>query len=80
MGLERIKYAGLLASQEEAIEVPQPEKNLEEYSEEIPMDESTVNEKAQVGDEQNSAEPIKPAEVSDISAKSNVRKKPDLRK
>ncbi len=76
MGLERIKYAGLLASQEETIEEPQ----LKEKPEEIQMDETAVNGKAQVGDKQNPAEPIKPTEVSDTSAKSNLRKKPDLRK
>ena len=79
MGLERIKYAGLLASQEETIKEHQLEKTLE-GSEQVQMEETNVNGKAQVGDEQNSTEPIKLAEVSDTSAKSNVRKKPDLRK
>ena len=80
MGLERIKYAGLLASQEETIKEHQLEKTLEEDSEQVQMDETNVNGKAQVGDEQNSTEPVKLAEASDTSAKSNVRKKPDLRK
>ena len=80
MGLERIQYAGLLASQEETIKEHQLEKTLEEDSEQVQMDETNVNGKAQVGDEQNSTEPVKLAEASDTSAKSNVRKKPDLRK
>ncbi|PZV08446.1 MAG: OLD family endonuclease [Leptolyngbya sp.] len=80
MGLERIKYAGLLASQEETIKEPQSEKTLEEGSKQVQLDETNVNGKAQVGEEQNSTEPIKPTEASDTSVKSNVRKKPDLRK
>lgn len=76
-GLERIKYAGLLASQEETIEEPQSEYSLEEVSEETQIDESAVDGQAQAGDEQD---PIEPAKTTNNSVKHNIKKKPNLGK
>ncbi len=76
MGLERIKYAGLIASQEETSEESQPEKSLEEAPETVQTDDSAGNGQIQVDDEQ---EPIEPTEVTDHSAKSTL-KKPNSRK
>lgn len=64
MGLERIKYAGLIASQEETDEV---ETNLEQDSEIIPKKESSINGKSKSKDNSN---PIIPNEAIDNLLKS----------
>ncbi len=76
MGLERIKYAGLIASQEETSEEPQSEKSLEEAPETVQTDDSAGNGQIQVDDEQD---PIELTEVIDHSANSTL-KRPNSRK
>jgi hypothetical protein len=76
-GLERIKYAGLLASQEEIAEQTVLEEILEELPEEIKSDAPVVDGKAQIGDEQNPTEFI---ETNNNSLKNDTRKKPNQRK
>lgn len=76
-GLERIKYAGLLASQEEMTEQKVLEEILEELPEEIKSDTLGVDGKAQIGDEQNHTESI---ETNNNSLKNDIRKKPNQRK
>jgi hypothetical protein len=83
MGLERIKYAGLLASQEEDIEKAQPEEQVitEEILEEAQTNQSVVDGQAQAVDEQlPTTSKTETAEVTDNSANSNMKKKSNLRK
>lgn len=82
-GLERIKYAGLFASQEETIEEDQAGQSviLEEVLEDAPIDKSFVDEPAQVVDKQlftTSREET--AEVTDKSTNDKTRKKPNPHK
>ena len=75
MGLERIKYAGLLASQEEIIEELPPE-NLE-LLEEIQANEISVDGSVQIDNEQASIESPQP---DDVLVKNNARRKASSRK
>jgi hypothetical protein len=83
MGLERIKYAGLLASQEEDIEKAQIEESVipEEVLEEAQMDKSVVDGQAQAVDEQvPTISKAGTVEFNDNSANYNIKKKPNQRK
>ncbi len=71
VGLERIKYAGLTASQEEISEETQSEESLEEAPETVQTDDSARNGQIQVDDEQVSIEPM---EVTAHSEKSTLKK------
>lgn len=79
MGLERIKYAGLLASQEETVEAQAEESDIsEEVLEKTQMDKSVEDGQEQLINEQESiTSEVETAEVSDRSANSNMTKKPN---
>lgn len=82
VGLERIKYAGLLASQEETLDEAQAEKSAisEEVIEEIQTDKLVLDGQAQLVNEQvTTVSELKTAEVSDNSANSNKRRKSNPR-
>jgi predicted ATPase len=76
-GLERIKYAGLLASQEETTEQAVLEEILEELPDEIQSDKAFVDGKVQIEDGQN---PTESTETNNNSLKNDIRKKPNQRK
>jgi hypothetical protein len=78
-GLERIKYAGLLASQEETVEAQAEESNIsEEVLEDTKMDKSLKDGHEELINEQvSTTSEVETAEVSDRSANSNMRKKPN---
>ena len=67
VGVERIKYAGLLASQEEANEEPVLSEALEQVVNESQIDDSSVDEQADVS-------------VSENSAGKNTKRKPNSSK
>ncbi|MEG4065960.1 AAA family ATPase [Microcoleus sp. Pol11C2] len=79
MGLERINNAGLLASQEETVEAQAEESNIsEEVLEDTKMDKSLKDGHEQLINEQvSTTSEVETAEVSDRSANSNMRKKPN---
>ncbi|WP_292798325.1 hypothetical protein [Nostoc sp. NMS7] len=82
VGLERIKYAGLLASQEEIIEDVEVEKSAisEEVLEEVQTDKLVVDGQAQLVNEQEpTASELKTGEVSGNPATSNKRRKSNPR-
>ena len=78
-GLERIKYAGLLASQEETVEAQVEGSAIsEEVLEDTQIDKSVEDGHEQLINEQASTtSEVETAEVSDRSATSNMRKKPN---
>jgi len=78
-GLERIKYAGLLASQEETVEAQAEESNIsEEVREDTKMDKSLKDGHEELINEQvSTTSEVETPEVSDRSANSNMRKKPN---
>ncbi|ACC79152.1 ATP-dependent endonuclease of the OLD family-like protein [Nostoc punctiforme PCC 73102] len=83
-GLEIIKYAGLLASQEETPDEPQAKKSATSESEEVPekvhIDNLIVDEHQQVIIEQvPTISEVKIAEVSNNSTKANQRRKSRIR-
>jgi hypothetical protein len=79
MGLERINNAGLLASQEKTVEAQAEESNiLEEVLEDTKMDKSLKDGDEELINEQvSTTSEVETAEVSDRSANSNMRKKPN---
>jgi hypothetical protein len=79
MGLERIYNAGLLASQEETVEAQAEESNIsEEVLEDTKMDKSLKDGHEELINEQvSTTSEVETAEVSDRSANSNMRKKPN---
>ncbi len=79
MGLERIKYAGLLASQEETVEAQAENSAIsEEVLEDAQMDKSVEDGQEQLINEQvSTTSEVETAEVSDRSANSNMKKKPN---
>lgn len=79
MGLERIKYAGLLASQEETVEAQAEESAIsEEVLEDAQMDKSVEDGQEQLINEQvSTTSEVETAEVSDRSANSDIKKKPN---
>ncbi|MDZ8138907.1 MAG: hypothetical protein RM049_26990 [Nostoc sp. DedQUE04] len=82
MGLERIKYAGLLASQEETLDEAQAEKSAisEEVIEEVQTDKLIVDGQAQLVNEQESTvSELKTPEVTGNPATSNKRRKSNPR-
>lgn len=82
MGLERIKYAGLLASQEETVEVQAEESAIsEEVLEDAQMDKSVEDGQEQlINDQVSTTSEVKTADGSDQSANSKMRNKPNPRK
>ncbi len=87
-GLEIIKYAGLLASQEETPDEPQAKKSATSESEEVPekvqvvqVDNLVVDEHQQVIIEQvpTTSSEVEIAEVSNNSTKPNQKRKPRIR-
>jgi len=78
-GLERINNAGLLASQEETVEAQAEESNIsEEVLEDTKMDKSLKDGHEELINEQvSTTSEVETAEVSDRSANSNMRKKPN---
>jgi hypothetical protein len=78
-GLERIKYAGLLASQEKTVEAQAEESNIsEEVLEDTKMDKSLKDGHEELINEQvSTTSEVETAEVSDRSANSNMMKKPN---
>ncbi|MEH2338687.1 AAA family ATPase [Nostoc sp.] len=82
VGLERIKYAGLLASQEKTLDEVQAEKSVisEEVLEEVQIDKLVVDGQAQLVNEQEpTVSELKTAEVSGNPATSNKRRKSNPR-
>ncbi|MEH2011284.1 AAA family ATPase [Nostoc sp.] len=82
VGLERIKYAGLLASQEETPDEAQAEKSAisEEVLEEVQTDKLIVDGQAQLVNEQEpTVSELKTAEVPGNPATSNKRRKSNPR-
>ncbi|MDZ7955591.1 ATP-dependent nuclease [Nostoc sp. DedQUE09] len=82
VGLERIKYAGLLASQEETLDEAQAEKSAisEEVIEEVQTDKLIVDGQAQLVNEQESTvSELKTPEVPGNPATSNKRRKSNPR-
>ncbi len=82
VGLERIKYAGLLASQEETIEEVEVEKSAisEEVLEEVQTDKLIIDGQAQLVNEQKpTVSELKTGEVSGNPATSNKRRKSNPR-
>nr|WP_039748527.1 hypothetical protein [Hassalia byssoidea] len=82
VGLERIKYAGLLASQEETPDEAQAENSAisEEVIEEVQTDKLIMDEQPQVVNEQvPTTSEVETAEVSGNSASSNKRRKSNSR-
>ena len=79
MGLERINNAGLLASQEETVEAQAEESNIsEEVLEDTKIDKSLKDGHEELINEQvSTTSEVETAEVSDRSANSNMRKKPN---
>ncbi|WP_333357578.1 AAA family ATPase [Microcoleus sp. B3-A4] len=79
MGLERINNAGLLASQEETVEAQAEESNIsEEVLEDTKMDKSLKDGHEELINEQvSTTSEVETTEVSDRSANSNMRKKPN---
>jgi len=79
MGLERINNAGLLASQEETVEAKAEESAIsEEVLEDAQMDKSVEDGQEQLINEQvSTTSEVETAEVSDRSANSNMKKKPN---
>lgn len=79
MGLERIYNAGLLASQEETVEAQADESNIsEEVLEDTKMDKSLKDGHEELINEQvSTTSEVETPEVSDRSANSNMRKKPN---
>jgi predicted ATPase len=75
MGLERIKYAGLLASQEETVEVQAKESAIsEEVLEDAPMDKSVEDGQEQlINDQVSTTSEVNTADGSDQSPNSNIR-------
>jgi predicted ATPase len=82
MGLERIKYAGLLASQEETVEAQAEGLAISaEVLEDTQIDKSVEDGQEQlINEDVPTTSEIKTAEVSDQSAKSNMKNKPNPRK
>ncbi|MEG4571578.1 AAA family ATPase [Microcoleus sp. N3A4] len=82
MGLERIKYAGLLASQEQTVEAQAEESDIsEEVLEDAQIDKSVEDGQEQLINEQvSTTSEVETAEVSDQSANSKMRNKPNPRK
>ena len=82
MGLERIKNAGLLASQEETVEAQAEESNIsEEVLEDAQMDKSVKDGHEQLINEQvSTTSEVKTTRVSDQSANSPMKNKPNPRK
>ena len=82
MGLERIKNAGLLASQEETVEAQAEESNIsEEVLEDAQMDKSVKDGHEQLINEQvSTTSEVKTTRVSDQSANSHMKNKPNPRK
>ena len=82
MGLERIKNAGLLASQEETVEAEAEESNIsEEVLEDAQMDKSVKDGHEQLINEQvSTTSEVKTTRVSDQSANSHMKNKPNPRK
>ncbi len=82
MGLERIKYAGLLASQEETVEVQAEESAIsEEVLEDAQMDKSVEDgQEKLINDQVSTTSEVKTADGSDQSANSKMRNKPNPRK
>ena len=78
-GLERIKYAGLLASQEKTVEAQAEESNIsEEVLEDAQMDKYIKDGHEQLINEQASTKSeVETVEVSHRSANSNMLKKPN---
>jgi predicted ATPase len=77
-GLERIKYAGLLASQEEEVtEEPVSDETLAETLNESQIHDSSVDEKVNANDSQGPTKSIN--EINDHS-ESNTKRKPNSRK
>jgi hypothetical protein len=81
-GLERIKYAGLLASQEETVEVQAEESAIsEEILEDAQMDKSVEDGQEQlINDQVSTTSEVNTGDGSDQSSNSNIRNKPNLRK
>jgi predicted ATPase len=79
MGLERINNAGLLASQEETVEAQAEESNIsEEVLEDTKIDKSLKDGHEELINEQvSTTSEVETPEVSDRSANSNMRKKPN---
>jgi len=77
-GLERIKYAGLLASQEEEItEEPVSDETLAETLNESQIHDSFVDEKVNANDAQG---PTKSTNETNSHSESSTKRKPNSRK
>lgn len=77
-GLERIKYAGLLASQEEEVtEEPESDETLAETLNESKIHDSFVDEKVSANDAQD---PTKSTNEINNHSESNTKRKPNSRK
>ncbi|MBD2446367.1 AAA family ATPase [Nostoc sp. FACHB-152] len=82
LGLERIKYAGLLASQEEIDDEIQADNltSSEKVSEDTQVDKLGVNRQTQVNNEQVSiTSELDTAEIADIATNSDKKRKPNRR-
>jgi predicted ATP-dependent endonuclease of OLD family len=79
-GLERIKYAGLLASQEEPNEEPGLNEVLEEVLDDAQLDDASINEKDEKTDVSNEQTLAESTKIIGNSTGVNMRKKPNLSK